>query len=132
MPEILVIESDAETLSALVELLTDEGYAPVGVSWSDEAIAYLNAHPPPCMVLLDVAARDDASRFLRWVREQEELRHLHVAVISGWHSPERRLAEFRDHVARVIKKPFGIDEVVDAIAEHCGRSHKPRGDVSPS
>jgi CheY-like chemotaxis protein len=120
-PKVLVIEPDADTRSTLAELLTDDGYAPVPVATSDQAIQHLKVDEPPCMVVLDLGARDDAVAFLQWLRGHDRLRDLHVAVTSGWQAPERRLANFGERVSRVIKKPFDVDELLTVIEQHCPR-----------
>jgi DNA-binding NtrC family response regulator len=120
MNKVLVIEQDADTRSALTDLLAADGYAPVAVSRTEEAMEYLTRDEPPCMVLLDMGERDGAVAFLQWLRDHEELRHLRVAVMSGWHRTERWLADFRENISRVMKKPFDMGELMGVVAQHCG------------
>jgi DNA-binding NtrC family response regulator len=120
MNKVLVIEHDGDTRSTLTELLAADGYAPVAVSGTEEAREYLTGDEPPCMVLLDLAERDDAVAFLQWLRDHEHLRDVQVAVMSGWHRAERRLADFRENISRVMKKPFDMGELMGVVAQHCG------------
>jgi DNA-binding response OmpR family regulator len=120
MPKVLVIESDPETRSTIADVLAAEGYTPVPLPAPDQAIEHLQGEDAPCMVLLDLGQREDAVAFLQWLREHEELRGLRVAVMSGWHRPERRLADFGDHISRVLNKPFNMSELLSVIEQHCG------------
>jgi CheY-like chemotaxis protein len=119
MPEVLIVEVDADTRNVLAEILASEGFEPVAVATSNQAIEHLSAHRPPCMVLLDIDERDDAATLLRWTREQEQFRNLRVAIMSGWRPPERRLAEFRDYIVGVLAKPFGIHDLTKVVAQYC-------------
>jgi CheY-like chemotaxis protein len=50
-PTILVVEDDADTRAALCELLTERGYAVVGVEDGQKAHEYLSAKTPAAVVL---------------------------------------------------------------------------------
>jgi CheY-like chemotaxis protein len=51
---ILVVEDDDELRENLCELLELEGFRTVGTFNGLEALEYLKAHPPPCLILLDL------------------------------------------------------------------------------
>ena len=119
MAQVLIVEVDADTRDVLAEILAGEHFDPVAVATSNQAIEYLSSHQPPCMVLLDIDERDDASALLRWMRQHEQFRNLRVAIMSGWRPPERRLAQFRDYIVGVLAKPFGIHDLTKVVSEYC-------------
>jgi DNA-binding NtrC family response regulator len=120
MRSVLIVETDADTRTTLEEMLSSEGYSPVGVEAVEQAIEYLSAHEPPCMVLLDVGLPPkNGIGLLRWLKEQEGLREVPIAVMSGWRPADHGLADFRDRILRVVQKPFELDAVMKMIEEHC-------------
>ncbi|MFL5309982.1 MAG: PleD family two-component system response regulator [Myxococcales bacterium] len=120
MRSVLIVEKDADTRTTLEETLATEGYTPVAVPASDQAIDYLSTHEPPCLVLLDLDHPEATATLLSWLREQQSLHGLPVVVLSGWRPADRGLAAFREYVRRVIQKPFPLEEVLKTIEEHCG------------
>src|SRR5262249_55915041 len=69
--DVLVVEDDAATRGALVALLGQQGYATAGARNGAEALAYLRAHAPPRVILLDLMMPVmDGQQFL-WARRGE-------------------------------------------------------------
>jgi CheY-like chemotaxis protein len=122
MPTVLVVEDDQDTRSTLAQILLEEGYEPAAVEAGDEAIAYLGSHDPPCLVLLDLRLpRVGGIDVLRWLAEQQRLRSVRIAVITAQRDAERKLAAaFREHVVRVLEKPFELRTVLEMLERHCG------------
>jgi CheY-like chemotaxis protein len=54
MATVLVVEDDADTRAALRELLDDQGYAVVALEDGQKAFDYLDQHPTPDAVVLDL------------------------------------------------------------------------------
>src|SRR5579863_6011707 len=53
-PYLLVIEDDQDVRDTLCDVLRDDGYEVVSAANGQEALTYLNSHPPPSMILLDL------------------------------------------------------------------------------
>ena len=125
---VLVVESDADTRSALVEVLGEEGYRPVAIGSGDQAIEYLSNQEPPCLVLLDLGPSCESELgFLRWLREQENLSHVRVAIMTAWRPAVRDAARYREHIAEVLQKPFDIGAALKVVEEHCGQVTRSAG-----
>lgn len=122
-PTILVIEDDRDIRDDVRDIVADEGYGCVAVETAEEGIEYLQSHPPPCLVLLDLKLpRMDGVAFIRWLGGQENLRGMRIAVISASAGRFRSdLDAFREHVVSVTQKPFDLDIVLKQVEEHCGR-----------
>ena len=124
MPAVLLVEDDADTREVVSALLEEEGYQTAAAADGQQAIDYLAACSDlPCLVLLDLLMpRLDGVAVLRWMRTQERLEKVPVAVISVRpQSSGAQVAEaFRDHVISVLQKPFDIDRVLKLLEQHCG------------
>jgi CheY-like chemotaxis protein len=71
MGTILLVEDDDDLRESLVELLSHRGYKAVAVVDGRAALDWLNANPPPCLILLD----------------------LMLPVMSGWEFRRQQLAD---------------------------------------
>ncbi len=71
MKTILLIEDDDDFRESLVELLAAHGYQALAVAHGGEALDWLQANPPPCLILLD----------------------LMLPVMSGWEFRRLQLAD---------------------------------------
>jgi DNA-binding response OmpR family regulator len=119
---VLIIENDDDIRSTLADILATQAYSPVCVEGWDQAVDYLNSHELPSLVLLDLGLPSVSGvGFLRWLRAQERLRGLRVAVMSAWRPADRDLAGFREQIVRIIQKPFEIGAVLAIVEQHCGR-----------
>ena len=120
MRKVLIVEDDEDTRRTLEAILAQEGYQPVGVEAGDDAIEYLSAHEPPCLVLLDLhLPRLSGLELLRWLNGQEQLRSVRIAVVTAARGPDRELPAFREHVVAVLEKPFDLGPVLRMVEEHC-------------
>ena len=59
---ILLVEPDEDLRDTLVEFLYEEGYASCAASTGAEALSFLDAAPPPCLVLIDEHATEDTTQ----------------------------------------------------------------------
>ena len=121
MESILIVEDDADVRITLEEIVKDEGYRPVAVEAGDQAMAYLSAaNDLPCLVLLDLKLpRVDGKTLLQWMRAQHTLRGVRVAVMSASAPDENDLRAFREHVVKLLRKPFDLDAILATVKETC-------------
>jgi CheY-like chemotaxis protein len=108
---VLVIEDDVGIRDCVVDLLSDEGFAPVAATNGSEALRLLrDAHVAPAFILLD----------------------LMMPVMSGWQFREAQLAD--DSIASIpvivmsavdskgisadglVHKPFSCDDLMQMIS----------------
>jgi CheY-like chemotaxis protein len=129
MPAVLLVEDDADTRDIVRMLLEEEGYETAVAADGQQAIDYLGAcEEPPCLVLLDLLMpRVGGVAVLSWMRTQEHLADVPVAVISA--RPEASGAQvaaaFRDHVIGLLQKPFDIERVLTLLEDHCDAKQQP-------
>lgn len=117
-PTVLIVEDDAEIRAGLVDLLRSEAYDVTAVRNGHEALERLAREGPPCLVLLDLMTPVmDGWRFLEEVRRWPALKDgLSVVVLTASGSrPEGA------PVREVLKKPFDTHQLLQTVAEYCGR-----------
>jgi CheY-like chemotaxis protein len=72
--------------------------------------------PLPALILLDLnLPRMSGIEFLRELRQDPDLRHLAVIVLTSSNEPNDRAAAFRYDVEDYIVKPHSFDEFATAI-----------------
>ncbi|HET7451443.1 MAG TPA: response regulator [Thermoanaerobaculia bacterium] len=111
----LVIEDDPASRDAFCALLQLTGNEAVGVENGEDALSFLDTHPAPTAILLDVRLPVmDGWQFRREQRSDPRLRDVPVLVVSGdVHARDQALAS---GAAGFIAKPIDPDELMGAIA----------------
>jgi DNA-binding response OmpR family regulator len=125
-PVIAVLDTDPSFLSLMHELLTEEGYAPL--RW--QASEWVRAHAvlrrlQPALMILDfwLDERDDGWAFLKRLWGDVDTTHIPVVIVTG--EPESLpvpvdvLHALHCHV---VRKPFDVQDLLDAIAAVLGPS----------
>jgi CheY-like chemotaxis protein len=117
--EILVVEDDDAVAMVLVDTLEDEGYIVRRSHGVAEAAVQLHV-VIPAVILLDLTLYDGhGSEIVRQVRESEgPLRHVPIIVVTGSHEGLDVARELG--ADRAVRKPFELNEVLDAVASVIG------------
>src|ERR1051326_8032969 len=114
---VLLVEDDGELRDAIGRALESEGYEVLLGSDGEEAFAHLKAGVRPCVILLDLMMPGmDGWRFMEEVRLHPGFRRLPIVVVSAYGTPDggRSLG-----AAGYLKKPFGLDPLLDVVSHHC-------------
>ncbi|HEY8599022.1 MAG TPA: response regulator [Thermomicrobiales bacterium] len=114
---IQIVDDDVGLRDAIAAVLADEGYrvAAMGPAGAVEAAVA----DPPDLILLDVLMPGADGRHLcRRLRSARATRATPIVFVSG--VPEFALDPFRDHGGAwgYLRKPFGLDELIDTVARH--------------
>ena len=111
----LVIEDDPASRDAFCALLQLTGHEAVGVENGEAALAFLDTHPAPTAILLDVRLPVmDGWQFRKCQRSDPRLRHVPVLVVSG--DSKARAEALASGAAGFIAKPIDPEELIGAIA----------------
>lgn len=113
---LLIIEDDAGVREMLCAVLEDAGYRVATAEHGQEALEYLQANPPPFVILLDLMMPIMDGRQFR--REQLAIPHLAkipVAVLSADLQLDKG-EEMRGTVA--LKKPLDLDRLIEIVQRH--------------
>jgi CheY-like chemotaxis protein len=115
---LLIVEDDDAVASSLREALVDEGYDAAVARNGEEALAWLAAHPPPQLILLDLWMPVlDGEQFRARQLADPALAAIPVAVISAATDARARGCAL-DAVA-VLPKPINLAKLLELVAQHC-------------
>lgn len=115
MPCILVVEGDRDTRDALRDVLEDDGHEVQIAADGETAIQQLTSDDPPGLILLDRWSRTmEPADFLEWLGKHPRFDRVRVIVATTDEGLRHR------RVAQVLRKPFDLDDLLDAVREHCG------------
>jgi CheY-like chemotaxis protein len=117
LPTILVVDDDCDVRSALVDVLSSEGYEVVCFANGDEALAYLRRNPPPSAILLDLFMPVmNGWEFFRRIRATR-FGDIPIIAMTGaephWGSP----------VPLVLRKPLSPEFLLGALSQAGGVGH---------
>ncbi len=112
MGTILVVDDEPTILELLVELLREEGYATLAASDGVAAIGVLGQVVPDLVITDAMMPRLDGPGLIRWMREQPELRHVPVVILSA----VVRVAPDQLDAVAFVAKPFDLVTLLDAVA----------------
>jgi two-component system response regulator MprA len=119
--QVLVVDDDDGVRESLCELLASERYEPVGCKSGEAAWSRLRSGLRPSVMLVDLAMGGMSGReLLGLLRGTEWGQHIPVALLSGWHRPER-FGDLADAVLSKGAEGTSIIRAVDRLALH-GRS----------
>lgn len=111
---VLVVDDDHDLRQAVMDLLDDAGYTPIGCGNGAEALQYLkHAADPPCLVLLDLMMPVmDGGAFLEVTGADPALSNIPVVVMTA--VPDRSPSG-----VPCVAKPFTEEEILRVIADRC-------------
>jgi len=117
---VLLVEDDSGIAEGIRDLLEMEGYE---VVWSQDGAEGLDVlrrlDPLPMLILLDLMMpRVDGYEFRDRQRADARLAAVPVLVLTADPTPPDRLAQLN---AAILRKPFGVDELLTAIRAATGR-----------
>lgn len=125
MAQILVVDDDADTRDALGLLLEEEGHQVVEAQDGLRALNLLRRTSFRWVVLFDYRMPTmDGQAFLHAVAADPDLarRHAYIAMTASPHALDLALAEMRSALGvPLLHKPFGLDELVNAVAQAAAR-----------
>jgi len=113
---VLVVEDEPATREMLRQLLTDHGYTVMAAEDGAAALGALDSTGErPALVVLDLGMPYiDGPTFLELLRSRPESVHTPVLIVSG---RIRRALPERIQGIRVLRKPFDVDRLLDAVRE---------------
>ena len=87
---VLVVEDDDVMRGALQSMLEGSGYATIAVRSANDALNYLAAGIPPCLIVLDLTLPDiQGDRFYATIRADPVVGKTPVIVLTGQLEPPR-------------------------------------------
>lgn len=115
MTTLLVVEDNPDLRSALVEVLTDEGYSVLAAENGEEALQVLSGVTVSAILLDLEMPFMDGREFLRRRAKSPELSKIPVVVLSAW---VERVAT--PTATRILTKPATIEAILGVLHEVLG------------
>jgi CheY-like chemotaxis protein len=112
----MVVDDDPDIREAVQDILSFEGYNVVQADNGREALELLSQREPvrPCIILLDLMMPVmDGEELVGRLQQDPQLALLPVILVTA-----SGRAAFNG-VRAIIKKPFEMDELLSAVAQHC-------------
>lgn len=115
--DILVVDDDADIRHALGLALELEGYEVAFAANGREAWDWLQAGPPPRLILLDLMMPVmNGADFLRLLRDDARLAPLPVVLVSAFGSIAAAVSEA---VQGQLRKPLDLDDLTGLVGRFC-------------
>lgn len=122
---VLIVDDDEAIREALSIAFEDQGYQVIEAPDGLIALEVLNAMPYPMVVLTNHnMPRLDGPGFMSFVLETPDLatRHAFIYMTAGNRVIDPKLAQQLQALsAPVVRKPFDLDKMLDAVADAAGR-----------
>ena len=116
---VLVVDDDDGIREALCLALEDAGYSTGEAADGAEALAWLEAHPLPRVIILDLQMPVmDGFEFRARQRANPRLAAIPVIIFTAAQGSAERVKALDS--ALVLRKPFDLDRMLGAIAEIVG------------
>ena len=118
--KIIVIDDDPDIVTFLTVLLEDNGYECLSAADGMEGLETTRTELPD-LILLDITMpKKSGVRFYRDVRDDEELRHIPVIIVTGIMEEFRQFIHSRRQVPPpegYLSKPVNRAELLKTVAE---------------
>ncbi len=113
-----MVEDDEDLRDGICMLLEVEGFQAVGVGNGLEALRYLQAHAPPCVILLDLMMPGmSGGEFRVRQRADAHLARVPTIVVSAM-DPAHQRAQVLD-AAGYLTKPVNPKQLAQTVRQHC-------------
>jgi signal transduction histidine kinase len=115
---ILIVDDDAAIRRELSEVLASEGYAVTAVGDGRQALGYLQGHPAPALILLDLMMPVmDGWEFAATMRAEAAFARIPLVVMSCLEKSEANASLLG--ASGVLRKPLRLEKLIDVAARHC-------------
>lgn len=118
MKTVMIVEDDEDIRNDLAEILKDEGHRVVTVPNGLEAMKYLQAATPPCIIILDLMMPImDGWQLRLEMLKSTFLAKIPLVVLSGAGDLQREAAALG--AVGYINKPFKLDVLLNLVRQFC-------------
>ncbi len=115
---VLVVDDDPQIVELFVDVLEADGRFEVATAQTGYDAGVMTQQFEPDVVVLDYMLPDiNGNVVCRTIRENEDLTHIKVLIISGMVNPAEVSKLMEAGADDFIKKPFNIDKVIERITQ---------------
>ncbi|MBE9048695.1 diguanylate cyclase [Pleurocapsales cyanobacterium LEGE 10410] len=110
--QILIVDDLPENIRLLSSLLSENGYQVSSATDGKMALSMIDRECPD-LILLDIMLPEmDGYQVCRYLKSQEQTRHIPIIFLSGLDSESDKVEAFKFGGVDYITKPFFVEEVV--------------------
>jgi CheY-like chemotaxis protein len=122
--EILIVDDDEDIRDVVGLLLEVEGFQVAKARDGLDALAQLQAGPPPALILLDMMMpRMDGESFVAAIRCDPKLAGIPVVIMSGHHLARQKAEELE--AAGCLVKPVEMKDLLWVVHRLAREEHSP-------
>ena len=114
---VALVEDDTDNRESIAEALEAEGFRVHALERTDEALDLLDSPRCPELILLDVRMpRMDGREVLAAVALRPDRERFRIVLLSA--DPRALALADRPRVVEVIRKPFALERLLEAVRRH--------------
>jgi CheY-like chemotaxis protein len=119
MKTVLIVDDEPATARLLATWLEHAGYKVATASEGKEALRYLRANEPPCVILLDLAMPGmDGWQFRHEQLQEPAIAKIPTLLVTASSADYKTAGDSAG--VRIFPKPFDRERLLETIAEICG------------
>ena len=115
MAKVMVVEDDVQASTFLAEVLTAEGYVPIVVNVSANAVSMANATLPDAFLLDLMMPEPDGFKLCRMLRNNPNFVATPIIIVTALDDTDSRIVAFGAGANDYIVKPFHIDVLTSKL-----------------
>jgi DNA-binding response OmpR family regulator len=115
MAKVMVVEDDVQASTFLAEVLTAEGYVPIVVNVSANAVSMANATLPDAFLLDLMMPEPDGFKLCRMLRRNPNFVATPIIIVTALDDTDSRIVAFGAGANDYIVKPFHIDVLASKL-----------------
>ena len=114
---VVLVEDDVDNRESITEALHAEGFQVHSLATAGEALKLLESPRCPNLILLDLwTPRMNGRELLAAIALRPDRERFRIIVISA--DTEAAALATRPRVVEVLRKPFGLERLLDAVRRH--------------
>lgn len=117
---VLLVDDDRNFVQALSDILSAEGYPVASARNGEQALQYLQQHPPPALILLNLAMPVmNGWAFVAELQQRAELAEIPVVLLSGLADVPQQAVSL--NTAGYLSKPVDVELLLETVRRFCSR-----------
>jgi DNA-binding response OmpR family regulator len=118
MTKIMVVDDDKDATALFEEVLKAEGYEPILLNESVQAVPLAKKEMPALFILDLMMPEPDGFKLCRMLRREPEFRSTPIIIVTALNDTDSRIVAIGAGANDYLTKPFRLDELYASIREH--------------
>jgi len=118
MTKIMVVDDDKDATSLFEEVLKAEGYEPLILNESANALQLAKKEKPALFILDLMMPEPDGFKLCRMLRREPEFKHTPIIIVTALNDTDSRIVAIGAGANDYLTKPFRLDELYTSIKDH--------------